>query len=222
MNITPAILPHSFEEVQEKLSRVENIAQRVQIDLCDGVVGRERTWLPEGTETLPEGFSYEFDIMLDDWKLYTMHAITIGATRIVAHVDTFSDEAIETLISIAGPRDVEIGVAVSNDTSLEVHAEMIRKIKALHSKVFIQVMGIRNIGEQGQVFDNECVERTKALKQQFGDMSIQIDGGITPETAQLVANAGAETAVVGSYIFGGEDAGGAFSRLDAIVQEAAC
>ncbi len=222
MIITPAILPHSYEEILEKLSRVENIAHRVQIDLCDGVMGRERTWLPEGTEVLPPGFSYEFDIMLNDWKLYMMHAITIGATRIVMHADRFSDEDIETLISIAGPRSVEIGVAVSNDTSLDVHAEMIRKIKATYGKVFIQVMGIRNIGEQGQIFDSECVERTKALKQQFGDISIQIDGGITPETAQLVANAGAEIVVAGSYIFGGEDAGGAFSRLDAVTPEAAC
>lgn len=222
MNITPAILPHSFEEIQEKLSRVENLATRVQIDLCDGVFGREKTWLPEGTETLPPGFSYEFDIMLNDWRLYTMHAITIGATCIVAHVDLFTDEDMETLVSIVAPRSVALGIAVSNDKSLELHADMIRKAKALYSNVFIQVMGIRNVGEQGQMFDEESVARVAALKQQFGDMDVQVDGGMTPETVARVANAGAETVVVGSYIFGSEDAGGSIKRLESITLDAMC
>lgn len=216
MNITPAILPHSFDEVLEKLSRVDGIANRVQIDLCDGVFGRERTWLPLGTETLPVSISYEFDIMLNDWKLYMMHAITIGGKCVVAHVDQFTDEDIETLISIVGPRGVGLGVAVSNDKSLDYHAEMIRKIRGLYPNVFIQVMGIKDIGEQGQIFDEETVARVKALKQQFGDVPIQVDGGMTPETATRVGNAGAETIVVGSFIFGGEDVGGAMKRLEAI------
>lgn len=216
MNITPAVLPHSFDEITEKLSRVEGLATKVQIDLCDGIFGREKTWLPEGTEALPEGFVYEFDVMLNDWKLYTMHAITIGAKYIVAHVDRFSDEDIETLISIIGPRMVTLGVAVSNDKSLEFHAEMIRKVRTLYPSMFIQVMGIRNVGEQGQVFDEESIERVRALKQQFGDVAIQVDGGMTPETAAKVVGAGAETVVVGSYIFGGEDVGGAIERLSAV------
>ncbi len=216
MTIIPAILPHSFDEIAEKLSRVEGISNKVQIDLCDGIFGREKTWLPEGTEKLPEGFVYEFDIMLDDWKLSMMHAITIGAKYIVAHVDMFTDEDIETLISIVGPRMVTLGVAVSNDKSLDFHAEMIRKIRVVYPSLFIQVMGIQKIGEQGQVFDEESVERVRALKQQFGDIMIQVDGGMMPETAAKVLTAGAETIVVGSYIFGGEDAGGAIERLSAV------
>jgi ribulose-phosphate 3-epimerase len=222
MNITPAILPHLFEEVVEKLSRVEGIANHVQIDLCDGVFGREKTWLPLGTEKLSAAFSYEFDIMLNEWELYMMHAITIGGSSVVAHVDVFTDEDIATLISIVGPRGVKLGIAVSNDKSLEYHAEMVRKIKALYPKVFIQVMGIRNIGEQGQVFDEDAVMRIKALKQQFGDITIQVDGGITPETAVLVGNAGAETLVVGSFIFGSEDAGGAIKRLELLTLDSNC
>lgn len=222
MNITPAILPHSFDEVTEKLSRVDGIASRVQIDLCDGVFGREKTWLPQGTESLPLSFSYEFDIMLNDWKLYMMHAITIGAKRVVAHVDLFTDEDIATLISIVGPRSVALGVAVSNDKSLDFHAEMIRKIRAIYPNVFIQVMGIRAIGEQGQIFDEEAVMRVKALKQQFGDIEVQVDGGMTPETVAKVANAGAETVVVGSYIFGGGDPGEAMKRLELITLDSTC
>ena len=213
MNIVPAILPHTFSEITDKLCRIEGLASLVQIDLCDGIFGREITWLPEGTEVLPASFSYEFDIMLNDWKLYTMHAITIGATRVVMHVDLFTDEDIATLVSIVAPRGVALGIAVSNDKSLEFHGDMIRKIRAQYPNIFIQVMGIQNIGEQAQIFDEDAVMRVTVLKQQFGDIVIQVDGGMTPETANKVMHAGADTVIVGSYIFGGEDACGAIERL---------
>ena len=217
MNITPAILPHSFEEIAEKTSRIEGLVNRVQIDLCDGIFGREKTWLPEGTETLPAGFSYEFDVMVNDWNLYVMRALTVGASCIVAHVDQFNDGDMETLVSLVSARRAQLGIAVSNDKTIDFHADMIRKAVSLYgNNVFIQVMGIRNVGEQGQIFDESATERIRALKQQFGDMSLQVDGGMTPETASLVMNAGAETIVVGSYIFGSEDAGGALKRLELI------
>lgn len=214
MNITPAILPHSFEEIEEKLSRVDGLVNRVQIDLCDGVFGREKTWLPEGSESLPLGFGYEFDIMVDEWNLYVMRSLAVGASRIVAHVDQFVDGDMETLVSLVSARNVPLGISVSNDKSIDFHADMIRKASDLYPHTFIQVMGIKSVGEQGQFFDEEAIERVRQLKQRFGELPVQVDGGMTPDTAQGVAKAGAETIVVGSYIFGGEDAGGAIERLE--------
>lgn len=217
MNIIPAILPHNFQEISEKLSRVEGIVSRVQIDLCDGVFGREKTWLPDGTETLPSGFSYEFDIMLNDWRVYVMHCLTLGAKGIVAHVDMFTDDDMSTLAGMVTPHSVSLGIAVSNDKSLDFHADMIRKARTLYSHVFIQVMGIKQIGEQGQVFDEDTPGRVKALKQQFGDVSIQVDGGIVIETGKKVIEAGADALVVGSFIFGHDDAGGMLEALNVAV-----
>ena len=150
MNITPAILPHSFEEVTEKLTRLEGLVTRVQIDICDGVFGREKTWLPTGNEVLPSQFSYEFDIMMNYWAIYVPYCISIGATCIVAHVDMFSDEDVTNLVSMVSSRNIALGIAVSNDKSVDFHADMIRKIQSLYLNVFIQIMGINKIGEQGQ------------------------------------------------------------------------
>lgn len=219
MNIKPAILPHTFEEITEKLSRVEGLARTVQIDLCDGVFGREKTWLPEGNETLPAGFSYEFDIMVSDWKVPLMRSIMIGASSVVAHVDMFTDENLEEYVSIASSRGVLLGIAVSNDKSVEFHADMVRKARALYPKIFIQVMGILKIGEQGQFFEPEAATRVVALQQQFSDIPIQVDGGMSPDTAALVVKSGAETVVVGSFIFGSEDAGGAIEKLELAISQ---
>ncbi len=217
MNIKPAILPHSFEEITEKLSRIEGVVSSVQIDICDGVFGREKTWLPSGTEVLPTGFTYEFDVMVNDWKVYIPNCISLGVTSIVAHVDMFTDEDIATLVGMVASHSISLGIAVSNDKNIDFHADMFRKVRELYPHVFIQVMGILNIGEQGQLFDENVPARVKAIKQIFGDVSVQVDGGITPETAKLVINDGADTVVVGSYIFGRDDAGEALERLNAAV-----
>ncbi len=213
MQIIPAILPHNFEEVVEKCSRVEGLVPCVQIDICDGIFGREKTWIPNGTESLPSGFAYEFDLMLHEWKVPLEAVLALGATTVVAHVDLFNDEDIRSLVASVAPHACRIGVAVSDDKSVDFHADMFRKVRELHPQAFLQVMGIVKIGEQGQIFKESVPARIVSLKQLFGDVPIQVDGGMVPETAKKVIEAGAETIVVGSYIFGGEDAGGAIERL---------
>lgn len=219
MNIKPAILPHTFEEITEKLSRVEGLAHMVQIDICDGKFGRERTWIPTGTEVLPDGFSYEFDIMLNDWKVPLMHALEIGATSIVAHVDVFTDQEMEELVAIVSKRNAMLGIAVSLDKSVDFHADMVRKARSLYPNVFIQIMGILKIGEQGQFFELQAASRVVALQQQFSDLAIQVDGGMSPDNAATVVRSGAETVVVGSFIFGSEDAGGAIEKLELAINQ---
>ena len=216
MKVIPAILPHSFEEVTEKCSRVEGLTSFIQIDICDGVFGREKTWMPTGMEVMPSGFAFEFDLMLTNWKDTVLHCLTLGAKSIVAHVDNFSDEDIAALVGMVAPHSISLGIAVSNDKELDFHADMFRKTRDLYPHVFIQVMGIAKIGEQGQIFDESTPGRIVSLKKLFGDALVQVDGGMMPETVKRVVSEGAENVVVGSYIFGGEDAGGAIERLEVV------
>lgn len=202
MNIVPAILPENFEQVIDKLFRVEGLVKRVQIDICDGVFGLDRTWLPTGKEVLPHGFQYEFDVMVNDWKKYIPRCVELGATRIVAHVDSFADKDIIPLVDMVAPAGILLGISVSNDIDLDLHIDKIQKIHEQYPHVFIQVMGIRKIGAQGQDFDREVLRRIKILKKTFSYLLIQVDGSMNENTVVLVHDAGADTAVVGSYIFG--------------------
>lgn len=217
MQIIPALLPHNFQEVDLKLSRIKGFANRVQIDICDGEFGAEKTWLPDGKEILPSEFSYEFDIMLNDWEVSTLQCLALKAESIVVHVDLFTDGDMETLVSIISPHDVALGVCVSNDRGLDFHADMIRKAKGLYHNVFIQVMGIEDIGSQGQLSDEVTVGRIKALKEHFPDILIQVDGGIKMENLKIVKEAGADSVVVGSAIFGTDDARESLKNLQSIV-----
>lgn len=205
MTITPAILPENFEQIVEKLFILEGLTERVQIDICDGVFGLEKTWLPYKEEFLPEGFEYEFDCMVVDWRKYIPRVIALGAKRVIAHIDTFSESDIDELISIVGQKKLKLGLSVSNDSDIYTFAKTINAVLLKYPKTFIQVMGIKRIGAQGQSFDEDVVERIQYLKKECKNIQIQVDGSMNPETIAKVKNAGATCAVIGSYIFATDD-----------------
>jgi ribulose-phosphate 3-epimerase len=221
MQITPAVLPHTFSEITDKLSRVEGLATRVQIDICDGVFGREKTWMPVGTEVLPSGFDYEFDIMVNEWKPVVEKCLLLKPSYIVVHVDLFSEDDMKSLVEMVRPHAVPLGLSISNDKNVDFLADMVRLAQELYgnTKIYIQVMGIQSIGEQAQSFDPSVVERIIAIKQLFGEAMLQVDGGMTPETALEVKRAGAEIAVSGSYIFADNESSTALSTMMAVGEQ---
>jgi ribulose-phosphate 3-epimerase len=215
MQTTPAILPHTFDEIPDKLSRIEGLAERIQIDICDGVFGLEKTWYPAGSEVLPSGFTYEFDIMVRDWRPCIETCMLFKPAFIVAHVDEFSGDELEQLVALVKGSGVNLGLSVSNDKEVDFLVELVRRAQELYAyeKVYIQVMGIARIGEQAQSFDNSCIDRIIAIKRLIGDVEIQVDGGMKPDTAMLVQKAGAIRAICGSYIFGANEASDAYQRM---------
>ena len=69
---------------------------------------------------------------------------------------------------------------------------------------FVLVMSV-NPGFGGQVFIPEMVEKVRRLRQ-MTDLPIEVDGGITVETAPLVVEAGARVLIAGSAVYKGEPA----------------
>ena len=201
MQITPAIVPENFEQIVDKLFVLEGLAKRVQIDICDGVFGLEKTWLPYQEDSLPVGFEYEFDCMVNDWRRYVPRVISLGAQRVIAHIDMFNDDDLEELVDLFRSKRITLGLSVSNDKDVRDFAKKVNTIIEQYQKIFIQVMGISKIGAQGQSFDESCISRISYLKKECKNIEIQVDGSMNPETLLRVKNAGASCAVVGSYLF---------------------
>ncbi len=66
---------------------------------------------------------------------------------------------------------------------------------------FVQCMGILNIGNQGEPFDEQVLEKIKELKTRFEGLPIAVDGGVSLENAKALIDAGATRLVVGSAIW---------------------
>ncbi len=214
MQVTPAILPKNFDEIIDKLTKLDYVTSMVQIDLCDGEFGLLKTWLPEGDEHLPVDYDYEFDIMMNDWKTYVKRAIDLGAARIVAHVDHFSEGDAHELIDILEHTGIALGVSVSNNVPLEDHINFIKFFEEGYGNVFVQVMGIRDIGAQGQAFDESVLQRITEIKEWCPNLYLQVDGSMNDITAAKVKEAGADIVISGSYIFAAENIGKAIAIIE--------
>jgi ribulose-phosphate 3-epimerase len=93
---------------------------------------------------------------------------------------------------------VKAGVALNMTTPLSVVEHILDSID------MILVMTI-NPGFGGQKFNHPMIEKVRKTRAMIGDrpIHIQVDGGIDPNTAPLVAEAGADVLVAGSAVFRG-------------------
>ncbi len=208
MQIIPAILPKSYNELLDKFERVKVFQNLIQIDLVDGIMGKEKTWTPKQGEDLKDfpDHDFQFDLMVEDWRSTSSAlAAFMRVHSFVFHIDSFTDEDIISASSWCKEKSINCGFSITNDTPLEVLITAVHLVRESNRNVFVQVMGIRTIGVQGQVFDDICLGRICKIKENFGDIFIQVDGAMRPETARKVKTVGADACVVGSYLFGREE-----------------
>jgi len=227
IEIIPAILPKNYEELKNKISLVRGFSTCVQIDICDGVVVKNKTWpfmsgpdldyhfkkILNEEEGLPfwEDMEFELDLMTVDavrnFDVYTR----LGIKRMVFHfskeenIEEFRDflEGIDAYIK----DNIEIGVAIELDQDIQSIFPLVNYID------FVQVMGIENIGYQGQDFSKKCIEYVKILKEKFPELIVSVDGGVTFNTALLLIDEGVDRLVIGSAIFDNEDVLGTIERF---------
>ena len=119
-----------------------------------------------------------------------------GADMITAHVE--SGPHIHRTLQAIKAQGVKAGVSLNPGTPLST----IEYCMDLLDMVLIMTV---NPGFGGQKFIHSGVEKTRKVREMIGDrpIHIQIDGGVTPETAPLVAAAGADVLVAGSAVFNG-------------------
>jgi len=222
MEIIPAIIPQSFEDLEEKLSLVRGVVPVVQIDITDGKFVSDRSWpynkddgegfdkIKKGEIGLPfwQDFYFEADLMIENPETQIEDFVFAGFSRLVVHLE--STNKMDEIIAMARELDVEIGIAINIDTSNEVLEEYIDKID------FVQFMGIKKIGFQGEEFDAEVVNKISSLRQKHPDNIITIDGGVSLKNATHLLSAGAERLVSGSAIFESGDTVDAVEKFKAI------
>ncbi len=210
MEIIPAILPKKFSEIEEKIELIKGISNIVQIDICDGKFVPTITWpywkTDENFEAIIreergmpewEGINYEFDLMIDNPNADDARKwLSAGAEKIILHMESSKDlnPVIDVLHGL-----VEIGIAIGNQTPIEDLKKYIDKIQ------YIQVMGIRKAGFQGQKFENGTLDKVKEIKNTFPNIKIQVDGGVNIDTAIILKDAGVDRVVVGSALFNSEN-----------------
>jgi len=231
IEIIPAILAKDYEEIKDKIALVRGIVLMVQIDFCDGVFVKNKTWpfttggvddvkfksILNEQEGMPfwEDIDFELDLMVADAVENFDIYMKLGPKRIVFHIEAVGDikefqdflEGIDVYIRDA----MQIGVAINTTTPIEQIFPLVNYID------FVQVMGIEKVGFQGQSFDDRVLNNIKILKEKFPDIIISVDGGVNFETAPKLIKAGADRLVAGSLILKSDDIRKTISGLESLV-----
>ncbi|MFT7507098.1 MAG: ribulose-phosphate 3-epimerase [Acidimicrobiales bacterium] len=218
ITVVPSLPAVSFSEIESLCKALEGVAREIQVDIVDGKFVPLVSW--PFTEEDPvtalsqlsqftDSFSLEMDCMVCNPEQYLDIFVTLGVKRVAIHVG--STQAYAEIISHAKKHGYRLGFALTNDTPLDVVLQYIDEIE------YVQLMGIKEVGQQGQPFDVRTLARARELRAQFPELEIAVDGSVNANTMPQLYAAGVTRFAPGSAIAKTENPADSYKQLLSLV-----
>jgi ribulose-phosphate 3-epimerase len=216
IQISPSILACDFAHLADEAARVSN-ADWLHVDVMDNHFVPNLTLGLPVVEALGKAAAQPMDchLMIEDPDRWAPAYVEAGAGSVTFHVEAAT--APVRLAREIRHQGARAGMGLRPATPIEPYEDLLPELD------MILVMTVEP-GFGGQAFLDVCVpkiRRTRELIDKHGlDLWLQVDGGVSLETIERAAEAGADVFVAGSAVYKADDPEAMIEDLRAVADRA--
>ena len=200
IRITPSILNADFGNLGAEIERISQTSDLVHLDVMDNIFVPNFTFdFSKASEIIQlSALPVDAHLMVADVDLIAPQYAEVGCASVTIHAAATQDIR-QTLRAIRSS-GARASLALTPKTPIEPYLEFLDELDML------LIMTVEP-GFGGQKFMMDQLPKINKARNEIGSRAIwlQVDGGISLETIESAAGAGADTFVAGSAVFSSTD-----------------